>query len=583
MANQIQLSGNPFVDTGYYVLAALGRVSRPEDLTWEDVRRIYGNGLELAHANVRLKGFTMVFGTNGPLTQSGYRPKGNKKVLSDTNVAAYAGVLSAFLHEVEHDAPEQPLCEICGISHTFNFSDVIGDALGHAGIKDPGAKQIGRDWFPLAGSPGNDVQALPAASRGLHICAKCLFAVHYMPLGLMLVQGKLACFQSTPIRIAVEMTGDTVEQYQSFLAASSGKVELLGKKKGTTQITTQMLAWMRKRRDVMRDGRLEEAHFTVWLFTNSGTNADCDLLQIPNDAMQFLWRVYREGLDSELENLLRDESKRADEQLLMRVLDRRDYARLYPYKTFEGASPRLFALYHQAVLGETANCLQLAQNLANDRIHTADAKERKVLRKPRVLEGTDGKRERSLVKRTMLNLAQSSGFDLDAYQSLFPVTQLTPLKVDWRGWRTLGYYMYQNTDEPVTDYSGYVTTAVPQQPEMKGGQAMKPRKDIKQIAQMYFDHWIGPDGKGIARFDREIFRGWNKNHGRDQGIAWLRQVFVELALKSPGFEIEDWDLFVQDEEGHPWPMELVFQMRLALANIYREYVSQTKPVTGENR
>ncbi|HKG89022.1 MAG TPA: hypothetical protein VKA95_11905 [Nitrososphaeraceae archaeon] len=49
----------------------------------------------------------------------------------------------------------------------------------------------------LAGSIGNDAQALPSASRAPNLCAKCLFAVHYLPLGVILVNGKLAVFQST--------------------------------------------------------------------------------------------------------------------------------------------------------------------------------------------------------------------------------------------------------------------------------------------------------------------------------------------------------------------------------------------------
>src|SRR5271157_3622339 len=202
MSNKIQLTGNPFVDTGLYVLSYLTGVTEPEQLTLEKIRTVYGDGSELAKANARLKSFTMVFGMNGPLMQTGYRPVGQKKVVSEKNILAYTSILSGFLDEMGKEELNYPMCEICGYEHSFNFDTVVREGLAKAGIGDKGIRQIAREWFPLAGSPGNDAQALPSASRSLSICAKCLFVVHYMPLGMMLMEKRLVCFQSNYPQIA---------------------------------------------------------------------------------------------------------------------------------------------------------------------------------------------------------------------------------------------------------------------------------------------------------------------------------------------------------------------------------------------
>src|SRR6266498_1991491 len=110
-----RLTGNPFVDAGLYVLSYLAKVNSPEELSMAKLDKIHGDGTDLAHINARLRSFTMVFGTNGPLTQSGYRPIGKKKTLSKKNIAAYTNVLSGFLQEIGRNDSRYPICEICGI------------------------------------------------------------------------------------------------------------------------------------------------------------------------------------------------------------------------------------------------------------------------------------------------------------------------------------------------------------------------------------------------------------------------------------------------------------------------------------
>ena len=63
---------------------------------------------------------------------------------------------------------------------------------------------------------------------------------------------------------------------------------------------------------------------------------------------------------------------------------------------------------------------------------------------------------------------------------------------------------------------------------------------------------------------------------RDVGLRWLQDVFCEMAEKHPDFELGDWDEFVCDEQGRPIPYELLFQIRLRLANLYRDSSLETR-------
>jgi len=559
MTKSFQLTGNPFVDTGLYVLSYLAKADNPEDLTLEAIRAVYGDGTELARTNARLASFTTIFTPNGPLTQSQYRPKGKQKELSEKNIKAYTGVLSSFLEQLEDPLIDYPLCEICGVSRTFNFDRTVRQALMNAGITDRGAKQVGREWFPLAGSLGNDAQALPSASRGLSVCAKCLFAVHYMPLGMMLMGKRLLCFQSNVPRIAMELTADNTYEYLERLRAEKGKLETIGKGRKTTATTERLLSWMEKRQQVIKEENLPQSvYLTVWLF-NNGKEADCELMEIPNHALQFLWQACKQGFRKELLSLIAGEGKISDYQLLTCIQDKRDYLRLYQYKTFQGASPKLFALYHQLVLGESVIALQNAQKLARSRLETAKPKERKILQKAGAIEGENGRDERKRIKQMMIDAAKQGQFSQAEYESIFPTMQRHPIRVDYRGWRTIGYYL-SNPNGLVPDFSALLG--------LTGARMTTTHPKIKEAAQLFFQDYI--HRRGIEHFERHIIDGFSRTN--PNGVQWLRDVFIRLAQNYPGFTYDDWDEFVLDENGQLQATELLFQMRLELANLYRIYV-----------
>lgn len=555
------LSGNPFVDTGLHVLACLAKLDHPEQLTLKAVKSVHQDGRELALFNSRLKSFTMVLGQNGPLTQSQYRPKGKQKQLSQKNIEAYTEVLSGFLAADENQSDAYPLCEVCGQRRCFDFDSTVRQAFTAAGIADKDKeKQIGREWFPLAGSLGNDAQALPSASRALSVCARCLFAVHYMPLGLMLLQGKLVCFQSSATSFTQDIVSGLVEDNRkTLLATSDPKVEMLGKKGGTGFMVERLLGLMQKRRQLIRDENLPE-HLSLyaWLFTNAGASADCELLEIPNRALQFLWEAARRELHSEVERMIRGESKKPEYQLLTCALQARDYSRLYPFKTWDGASPKLYALYHQVVLNEGPAMLERARRVAQARLVEASHKEQKALQKAGALLGDDGKQARRSIQRVMTDMAERGEFSLTHYDQLFPTIQRHPIRTDFRGWSIIGYYL----SHPDADVPDFGRASLQEKPTMP---TTHPK--IVEIARLYFQHYL--ERRHLKDFKRDVLDQFRRGK---LGMNWLRNVFANLAEKHPDYQFGDWDDLVLDDYGRPQATELLFQMRLELANLYRAHL-----------
>jgi hypothetical protein len=127
-SRKVQLSGNPFVDTGLAVIAALtgeGGLDHVEDLTLEHLRQIFGDGSELARRNGRLKNFTMVFTNNSLLTNPSVKKSAERE-------AAYRSALRGLLDEIGNESVAAR-CESCGAPRSVDFASVCARALKGTG------------------------------------------------------------------------------------------------------------------------------------------------------------------------------------------------------------------------------------------------------------------------------------------------------------------------------------------------------------------------------------------------------------------------------------------------------------------
>jgi hypothetical protein len=518
----MEFTGNPFVDSGLAVLTHLAGKVDVGKLDLTDISRTVGDGSDLCRANSQLKSFTMVFGTNGPLTQYAYKKSG-------TNEIIYKAVLRRLTAAVFDEGTSGEPCELTGIRTQFDLHRICVDALKEGGQRLPERKWVGRDWVPLAGSLGNDAQALPAASRPLHVSALALLALQFLPQGLALFQGRLACYQSTQYALAQALTSLVVDSYRNQLAAGNG--EILGKGEGTASTVRLLLGVLGKLRAAQEESKLpQHTELYLWLFSNSGASADCRIVPIPEHALRFLWACLENDLLGDIDFLLRNEPKDPRFQLLTAIREQRDYRNLYPFKKWPGVSQRFYEFYQNRICGSTAGSLKVARRLARLANQTLDAK---------ILRDLGKAENRNSIRKLM-----PDALSLEEYDWLFPSTR-HPIRTSPRGWDLLRYYVSrENVDD----------TPLPEEIQMK---TTHPK--VTAIADEYFR----------TRSKKRIRNVLDRMARRDIGLRWLQDVFCEMAERHPDFELGEWDEFVCDEEGHPIAYELLFQMRLRLANLYR--------------
>lgn len=524
----MDLTGNPFVDTGLMVLAALADKDQVSSLTFCDIRRVFGNGLQLARDNENLKCFTMVFGTNGPLTQHAYKKIGK-------NSEIYLSIIREVLRKAESEGESGLRCDITGILTDFDFHSVCANALRQAHLSVPERKWLGRDFVPLAGSLGNDAQALPCASRPLHVSAIALFALQYLPMGVFLFKGKLTCYQSTATELTQALVSQVVEKNRERLAL--GEREILGKGGGSGVILEFLTRHFEHLTEVPHNAEL-----TLWLFSNSGTGADCEIEEVPEFALQFVYDAMSRGFGSEIRRLVASDPKDSRSQLFECVRASKDYPGLYPYRKEIGASPEFYEFYQRSIRGATQESLDVARKLAA-LVIKQNRKIIKQIRKPEFLRSQNG---RNLIRKFIIE-----NLTMGEYDALFPSCR-HPIRVNSSAWQFLRYYLSREEE----DARSFIEVL----PKMK---TTHPK--IVQIAETY-----------RGRDARKIKNLLDRMAQRKIGIAWLQDTFCRLAEQHKEWEFGEWDEFVCDDEGKFVGFELLFQIRLYLSNIYREAMEGSK-------
>ncbi|MEW6424829.1 MAG: hypothetical protein AB1523_08815 [Bacillota bacterium] len=532
---KIELSGNPFVDTGLAVISSLAGLNKIDELTLADLKRVHGDGLQLTEWNSKLKAFTQVFGTNNPLYQASYGYKGGP---SGTNKAIYRSVLEGLLNEIRK--PGKGLkCWACGEFSDFNLARVFKKAVEDNGRKAPEERWVGRDWFPLAGSLGSDAQALPAGSQPPYICAKCLFAIHYLPMGLILLDGRLVVFQSTSIEFWYELVRDIVNEVRGRVY--SGIYETLGSNEGNNVIMKRIFEVFKRLQKEKYYGSVPAGTaLYIWRFSNSGTSPDCMIEEIPNSAIIFLWEAVKEGLEPDLASLIKTEGKNPRYSLFQCILNKRDYPNLYPEGKKKGASPKLFALYQTYICNHSERALHMAWKLAKKIAENVSEKELHRLQRPEALQEAG---VRSRFRASMVQMAGEGEFTLNDYLDLFPLKEGQGVNVEWDGWKLFRFYLHHiNEDLP--------------QPEDRKQIITKSFPQLHYYAGQIFNHYVKEKGKD--RFQREILLQMK----RRLDIPWLRDQFVKLAESENGFTYGNWLKFCTLDDGKLYIPELLFQMRL---------------------
>lgn len=625
---KIDLTGNPFVDTG--ILTIQSHLAKEEHreikevLNPQQIRQAMeskeGFGIWLAKANRQLKSFYMVVGTNSSLVNPSNNKMMNKTkdygflAEEDSGWQTYIEKLEELCNEFLEDSAQDNfdkkiLCESCGERPATRVIE-----------------SVGRDFFPLAGSIGNDAQALPAASRSPRICPLCLIAVQWLPLGTCVFNRGLACFQFTEPKLSQLVTqslyDENFKKIQStpsnkkipiYNSSESAKSGVRSKSLGTI-----LFEEIRRLKELREFEELPESvTLNIWTFSNSGQSPDCEVFEIPNPSLQFFW----EGLNYHAElnkTLEREDPKKPFTHLISAIEQRKEYLGFYPQKLKKGETKseittvKLFELYQTKILNRTQITLdgaKLFAKLAHEKLKI-EAENDKNLKKffeqvlkenPRVVKEQN---IRIGLRKLLVEFAENGKIKLDHYVSLFPaanlqdIENLTPekaLKV-WqsyeagetpkgeairrtnKGWDLFWFY-FHHAENGTLDFDEQKSS---ESNLSKEEIAMFTNPKVKDFAKDVFEITLERRGandrqKGLEWIKKNILDSFSRGKIT---VANLKEWFLNLGEKQgkDGYSNEEWDTFCRDEWGNLAVGELLFQTRLELANLYRKDNENLKSV-----
>lgn len=520
---KIELTGNPFVDTGLAVLATLSNCENINDLTLDHMKKVHGDGKELARWNSKLKSTSMIFTINSLATHPGIKDH-VKRILY------YSKMTTGILNKIgKEDIPER--CESCGNNYSLDIDKLTREILVPLGNKDA-KRYVGRDWFPLAGSIGSDAQALPASSRAPNICAKCLFAVHYLPLGLILISGRIAVFQSTSRSFWYDYVKSIVKEIRHRVTA--GNMDTLGSKEGSVAAINRILIIME---EMHKEDLPPGTSLFVWRFSNSGTGPDCEIKEIPNSALVFLREAVRHGCRKEITEVI-SKDRNPEYSFLNCISKGTDYSFLYPFKKFNGVSPKLFFLYQTHIRHVSNTSLKTAYRIAEYVKSKLGKKEFENL-------GKDVDKDfakQNIIRKLTVTMVESGFLDYKEYLALFSAD--LGIRINRDAWKFIKYYMHNIGEFYSVDHRTTI------------GNYGNDDK-VFYIGAVIFNSIV--NDKGIEKFQQTVLEPLA--HGK-LGLSWLRRQFIKNAEKHEGFTYDDWKSLCLNEQGKESAYELLFRFRL---------------------
>jgi hypothetical protein len=538
----IELTGNPFVDTGLAALAALSNCRTIDQLTLRRIRNVH-NGRDLARNNSILQNMSTIFTKNSLLTN----PNPSKAKEREKSMSMYAKITTAILNNIGHEQIDE-LCEMCGNSSSIDLSRVCGSVERNKD-GETSNKFIGRDWFPLSGSIANDAQCFPSASRPLNCCAMCLFAVQYLPQSVMVTkEGDLTIFQSTSRHFWYQIVRDITNRTRALLSSRHNHRATIVNTMGSTQEERGIA--VNAMLDIMQRIKLEPGTSLItWQFNNSGKVGRCQIDEIPNFALSFLDKARQLGLREEINRLLEVErqkkSLKYNNSFLNCISKRLDYSSQYPSprRQIVGVSHKFFELYQTLIRGYSVQKLRTAYKIAQyilDSKLDSDNKRHKNFGIDIDSKGDRGQRTR--VRSWIVDMVKDKEIRFEEYYDLFVINNN-----DRNPWSLIKYYLLRR--EKVTQFR----SANEEYPTLES----EHKNAVIEIGTRLYDSIM--KRKSEERFKREILIGFAANR---IGEGWLRRQFEILTEESEGeFDYNDsWNRLCDNGEINVY--EVLYLLRL---------------------
>jgi len=323
-------TGNPWVDGGLAVAVVRANKRQPEELTLEDFKKVIGDGKWLIHANEHLNSYICLFANAFLNRQVKPKDKPAQRV-------KYERIIAALLENLECSVSEKVdstnCCECTGIFPSANKTlALLTEQFRREGIlKKDQRLDIGRNAFPLIGSITNDAGALPAASREPELSAFALLCVQMASLAAVMLKGKIAFFQYTEPSLLIphvkSIYDDTIAKLNLIKNQDGASISAIGTGKGSQSTALILLDEFNRLKNILEIEELpDHVALNLWLLINSGTSFDCEVIEIPNAALKFLWEAATRFPD-EMKGILRNEKHKS---ILDCIENKEEYMPFYP-------------------------------------------------------------------------------------------------------------------------------------------------------------------------------------------------------------------------------------------------------------
>ncbi len=581
MQKNIQLTGDPFVNTGLAVISYLSNHKSMDNLSLEDMRKIYGDGKELARINTMSSCAFSLF-PNSLLTHSTRR----KDMAQLTKV--YNQMTDALIDNIGKESVNY-FCEVCGNNKSLDI-DKLPRPPSNSKKRSNEYEQeryFGRDWFPLLGSMQKDAQALPGASRPFYVCATCLFAVQYLPQAVFSVftngESRLAIYQCTSIPFWYQLVTDVVRKTQQKIAVPvDGKILTEGQGEGYSTVIRRIVLAMNALAIEKRESDLHpDTIIELIRFTNFGSEADSNIEIIPSSALNFIRKALTYNLGEEILQLINNEQPRKAikgqnkkkpgfhprNMLINRLLRYEDYRPLYPKtimiekrnekgkiekhpKDLPGASSNLFSLYQSMILGVSTKSLNTAWRIV-DYIHkNTNAEDLEYVRKD-----TESDRDKqAMIKKFLVKMVEEGKVSFNDYAELFLTIDRVP-RINYHAWAILHYYLHNIDRKPVLD--------------IETKTQLRDDNRLIYTASMIFNRILSDKHYDRDWFKKNILDGFAT---KEVDIEWLRKQFVKSTRINEGFDYNDWKALCLDDEGKERFYDLLFNLRLIWTEFFTRNV-----------
>lgn len=340
-------TGSAFLNQALITLQELSGKKMIFELSTSDIlqafERPYVNApLSLTNINKRLKSYTMLFTTNGPLLNPTL-PKLKREPI-------YNEVIKYILSNPEKNGDQT--CEITGLRFNRPFQSFYEEALNKVGFKqnEIASKDttINRCWFPLIGGLGSDAQALPQASFAVNIHPVCIAVLQFLPLSALLYKGGVLLIDSPDLKFTRNMIKYFVQRVKDEVAIKSSTATIENIKdyaKGDYLIKALEKLTEQEGEFASKSG------FNFWSFSNA-KSGKCLIDRIPNDLIRKLRLLYQDVYCAgRLKSFLQD-SKQAD-VFISALENNHDYRGLYPAKKDPGVEIVFFERYQELIGNST--------------------------------------------------------------------------------------------------------------------------------------------------------------------------------------------------------------------------------------